>query len=100
MADTTRGFAGATATPTPDDLFDYWLPRPTGPELRALLYLIRRTLGFRKHADTVSLRQFMEGVRAPDGRVFDEGCGFGIARRSPARWKDCSSAGWWSGSAD
>ena len=70
----TRGFAG-TATPTPDDLFDYWLPRLTDPELRALLYLVRRTLGSRERAEAISLRQFLEGARAGDGRVLDEGCG-------------------------
>lgn len=74
------GFRPVNTTPVPDELFDYWLPRLSDAELFVLLYVIRRTLGFRKNADTISVRQFLEGVHTRDGQVLDEGCGIRTRR--------------------
>ena len=71
----TYGFRPVNTTPVPDELFDYWLARLSDAELYVLLYVIRRTLGFRKQADTISVRQFRDGVRTREGHVLDEGCG-------------------------
>ncbi len=68
------GFRRPTTTPTPDELFDHWLSRLSGPQVRALLYIIRRTLGFKKKADEISLDQFLYGISSDDD-VIDEGCG-------------------------
>ena len=66
------GFTKPTTTQTPDALFDYWLTRLTGSELRVLLYAIRRTFGFGKDSDAISLNQFLRGITTQDGRVLDE----------------------------
>ena len=68
-------FSLVNTTQVPDQLFDYWLPRLSDPELFVLLYIIRRTLGFRKASDNIKLDQFLHGITTSDGRVLDEGCG-------------------------
>ncbi len=40
-----------------------------------LLYIIRRTYGFRKNADAISLSQFRKGIKTQDKKVLDKGCG-------------------------
>jgi hypothetical protein len=47
----------------------------SGAELKVLLYIIRRTFGFKRDADTISLSQMLGGIRTPDGRVLDRGVG-------------------------
>ncbi len=69
------GFLRPTTTPTPDELFDLWLPQLTGAELKILLYIVRRTFGFKKDADAISLNQICEGITTRDGRVLDRGTG-------------------------
>ena len=69
------GFTKPTTTQTPDALFDFWLTRLTGPEIRVLLYAIRRIYGFGKESDDISLHQFLHGIRTRDGEVLDEGAG-------------------------
>jgi len=70
-----RGFARPTTTAVPDDLFDLWLARLSDVELRVLLYVTGRTLGWKKETDWIDVDQFIGGIRAGDGRVVDEGCG-------------------------
>jgi hypothetical protein len=72
---TSMGFSKPTTTPTPDELFDVWLPQLSGGELKVLLYIVRRTLGFKKDADTISLSQICSGITTKDGRVLDQGTG-------------------------
>jgi hypothetical protein len=69
------GFYKPTTTQTPDPIFDYWLTRLTGAEMRVLLYAVRRTYGFKKDDDNISLDQFEHGIRTEEGAVLDEGCG-------------------------
>ncbi len=64
-----------TTTPLPDEIFDEWAPLLGEAELKVLLYIVRRTLGFRKGADAISLTQFASGITTRDGRVLDRGCG-------------------------
>lgn len=40
-----------------------------------LLYIIRRTFGFKKHSDAISLTQMVEGITTKDGKVLDVGTG-------------------------
>ena len=68
-------FKRPTTTPTPDELFDEWLVELGEAELKIILYIIRRTLGFRKNADAISYNQFLHGITTRDGRVLDRGCG-------------------------
>jgi hypothetical protein len=70
-----EGFVPANTTPVPDILFDRLLGELTGAELKVLLYIIRRTWGFKKETDAISLTQFQFGITTKDGRQLDEGCG-------------------------
>jgi hypothetical protein len=70
-----RGYAGPNYTPVPDELFDEQLPDLTGAELKVLLYIIRRTFGFKRDSDNISLSQMLNGLRTRDGRVLDRGVG-------------------------
>jgi len=64
-----------TTTPLPDEIYDEWVPLLGEAELKVLLYIVRRTLGFHKGTDAISLTQFARGIVTRDGRVLDKGCG-------------------------
>src|SRR5947209_704735 len=70
-----RGYAGPNYTPVPDELFDEQLPELSGAELKVLLYVIRRTFGFKRESDNISLSQMLNGLRSRDGRQLDRGVG-------------------------
>lgn len=70
-----EGFASPNGTIVPDDVFDILAPRLSEAELRVLLYIVRRTFGFGKNADAISLRQLTDGIVTRDGRVLDHGTG-------------------------
>lgn len=71
-----RGFQNPTYTIVPDEVFDELLTVLSGSELKALLYIIRRTFGFKKDADKISLSQMLNGIiRKEDGRRLDHGAG-------------------------
>lgn len=69
------GFESPNYTQVPDELFDQLLPQLSGAELKALLYIIRRTFGFKRESDTISLSQMLSGIRGRDGQVLDRGTG-------------------------
>ncbi len=62
-------------TPVPHATLDALLPTLRGSEAKVLLYIQRRTLGFGKTADAISLAQFQRGIVTRDGRTLDGGCG-------------------------
>ena len=67
----------------PDALFDELAPNLTEAELRVLLYIVRRTFGFKREADAISLSQLVSGITTKDGRVLDRGTGMsrpGVAK--------------------
>jgi len=70
-----KGFQSPNYTIVPDELFDELLPTLSGSELKVLLYIIRRTFGFKKDADSISLSQMLNGITTKDGRVLDRGAG-------------------------
>lgn len=72
---TFRGFTSPNYTQVPDEFFDFLAPRLKEGELRVALYIIRRTFGFKKGSDDISLRQMVEGIRTKDGRALDYGTG-------------------------
>src|SRR6266704_614214 len=72
---TFNGFEPANTTPVPDILFDELLSWLTGSELKVLLYIIRRTRGFKKDSDAISLSQFQKGITTKEGKQLDKGCG-------------------------
>lgn len=75
MSDSYPGFASPNYTPVPDEIFDALMPTLSGAELKVLLYICRRTFGFRKESDSISLGQLCSGITTHDGRVLDSGTG-------------------------
>ncbi len=69
------GFVAPHYTQVPDELFDELLPTLSGAETKVLLYLVRRTFGFKRESDSISLNQMMHGLKARDGRLLDRGVG-------------------------
>ncbi len=78
-ADATRreftGFRSPNFTMVPDEVFDELLTELSGAELKVLLYIIRRTSGFKRDSDNISQSQMLHGIRTSDGRVLDHGAG-------------------------
>jgi len=70
-----RGFRSPNTTPVPDEVFDELLAELSGAEMKVLLYVCRRTFGFKKDSDTISLTQIADGITTKDGRVLDRGTG-------------------------
>lgn len=69
------GFQNPNYTIVPDELFDELLALLSGAELKILLYIIRRTFGFKKESDEISLSQICKGISKRDGKVLDQGTG-------------------------
>lgn len=61
----------------PDNFFDEVMPQLSGAEVKVLLYIFRRTFGFKKQSDNISLSQMVSGIRRRDGEVLDRGTGLG-----------------------
>src|SRR3954451_6248111 len=70
-----QGFRFPNTTPVPDELFDELLADLSGAELKVLLYICRRTFGFKKESDRISLNQIANGIVTRDGKVLDKGTG-------------------------
>jgi hypothetical protein len=64
-------------TQTPDVFFDWVAPFLPEIELRVLLYLIRRTLGFKKQGDQITIDQIAGGIVTRDGTRLDWGAQLG-----------------------
>src|SRR5581483_5738161 len=83
MSEEQRPFFGGYSKPNytmvPDELFDEQLCHLSGAELKVLLYIIRRTFGFKKDSDVISLSQISNGITTHDGKVLDRGTG--LAKR-------------------
>ncbi len=69
------GWDAPNYTMVPDQFFDEVMPHISEAELRVLLYIMRRTFGFKKQQDDISLKQMVEGIATRDGQVLDRGCG-------------------------
>lgn len=69
------GFQPSNTTPVPDVFFDELMADLSNAELRVMLYIFRRTWGFKKDTDAISFNQFLKGITTKDGRVLDKGCG-------------------------
>jgi len=71
----SSSFEGARYTMVPDALFDHLMAHLSGAELKVLLYIIRRTFGFKKESDSISLNQICRGITTREGQVLDQGTG-------------------------
>ena len=69
------GFSSPRYTQIPDVVFDELQHRLRGAEYKVLMYILRRTFGFKKDADNISLRQMREGIVKSDGTRLDYGAG-------------------------
>lgn len=78
-----KGFARPTTTDTPDEIFDRFLTELSHAELKVLLYIVRRTFGFQKDSDHISLKQISEGIITKAGHRLDHGAG--VERRNAIR---------------
>ena len=78
------GFRRPNFTIVPDELFDELLPDLSGGEIKVLLYIIRRTFGFKKDADTISFAQITKGITTRDGHVIDRGAGVSLGTAQAA----------------
>src|SRR5437773_1424406 len=63
------------STQVPDVILDHWMAELSGAEFKVLLYVARRTYGFGKDADNISISQLATGIRRRDGSVLDRGTG-------------------------
>jgi hypothetical protein len=70
-----RGFYVPNSTQVPDTLFDELLTELSGAELKVVLYIIRRTFGFKRQSDTISINQLLYGITKKSGEVLDKGTG-------------------------
>lgn len=59
----------------PNVILDFVLPRISEAEARCLLYICRRTFGFHKEEDNISLSQFENGIKTSQNRRLDFGTG-------------------------
>lgn len=59
----------------PDEYFDLILSHLTGVECKVLDYIFRRTFGFKKDSDRISLSQMVNGIVKADGERLDSGVG-------------------------
>ena len=85
MADTQQEFEGDWSkweglgdphtTQFPDVLIDKVMAHVTPAEWKVICYIVRRTWGFKKSDDAISLKQMVEGITKKDGERLDFGTG-------------------------
>src|SRR6516225_8207638 len=63
------------STQVPDVILDQWMAELSGAEFKVLLYIARRTYGFGKESDNISLTQLASGIRRRNGTQLDRGTG-------------------------
>ncbi|XOB41776.1 MAG: replication protein [Candidatus Nealsonbacteria bacterium] len=63
------------STQIPNVISDLIEPRVPEGEVRCLKYICRRTYGFHKERDRISLTQFTDGLKNKDGKRLDYGAG-------------------------
>lgn len=70
-----EGIDNPNGTIFPDVLLDRVMAHLSGAEFKVLAYIVRRTFGFKKNADAISLDQICHGIARRDGSILDEGTG-------------------------
>ncbi len=69
------GLYAPNTTPVPDNFFDELMPTLSGAELKVVLYIIRRTFGFKRTSDSISISQMLDGITKKNGEILDYGTG-------------------------
>jgi phage replication O-like protein O len=67
------------STQIPDVILDQWMADLSGAELKVVLYVARRTFGFGKESDNISLNQIASGIKKRDGTILDRGTGLSVS---------------------
>lgn len=62
-------------TQIPNLFLDELMHDLNGSELKVLLYIMRRTYGFQKQSDRISISQICSGIKKKDGDELDKGTG-------------------------
>jgi DNA-binding MarR family transcriptional regulator len=75
MAFHFKGFESPAFTQMPNAIVDELLPELNEGELKILLYIVRRTFGFHRDHDDISIKQLTDGITTKDGRQLDRGTG-------------------------
>lgn len=79
-----EGFSSPNTTNVPDQYFDWVSPRLSGAESKAMNYIMRRTFGFKKTSDNISLSQMLHGIVKKNGERLDLGAGLAKATLTDA----------------
>lgn len=69
------GFYMPNSTPVPDNFFDELLADLSGAEVKVVCYVMRRTFGFKRQSDNISISQMLNGIVKKDGTRLDRGTG-------------------------
>src|SRR3989338_1265515 len=69
------GFFTPNSTQVPDNFFDELLADLSGNETKVVCYIMRRTFGFKKQNDDISINQMLNGITKRDGTILDRGVG-------------------------
>lgn len=72
---TFSGFNAPQYTQIPDIVFDELMHILSGAEFKILMYILRRTFGFKKNHDSISYDQIINGIVKRDGERLDYGAG-------------------------
>lgn len=62
-------------TQIPNEFLDFDLADLSGGEFKILMYICRKTYGYQKQKDRISLSQFTDGVKNFDGKTINKGVG-------------------------
>ncbi len=69
------GVSRPNYSPIPDDYIDFAMAMLKGAEFKVLMYIARRTFGFKRQSDRISLTQICSGITRKDGTVIERGTG-------------------------
>jgi len=69
------GVSRPNYSPIPDDYLDFAMATLKGAEFKVLMYVARRTFGFKRQSDRISLTQICSGITRKDGTVIERGTG-------------------------
>ncbi|MBA7493072.1 hypothetical protein ES702_03627 [subsurface metagenome] len=70
-----KGIESPNYTQAPNVYLDELMANLTGSEFKVLMYITRRTFGFDKKSDNISLNQITNGIVKKDGTILDKGTG-------------------------
>ena len=75
-----EGYGHPRFTTVPDLFLDHQMQHLSGSAVKVMLYVFRRTYGWKKDEDAISYQQFLKGIWNRDGEQVDEGAG--VSERS------------------